>query len=181
MGLDWIESNGGPLILLEGRLLGEWEGTDPPSNGRVVQASFRWQGEGPATDYDRACDVKGWLGLVPVGDGHGLVLNDEPLPTTVWRPDPADPVMLLRWEYAEIDGDVARHLEDTRGAMWQPWEKELLVKETEPLLFDSAFPGTEAYERRVVPLPPGPYGIELAHWRPDDLTSLILIRFLPWG
>jgi len=65
--------------------------------------------------------------------------------------------------------------------MWQAWDNELLVKETDPVLFDSALPGTKAHERRVVPLPPGPYGIELAHWRPDDLTSLILIRFLPWG
>ena len=38
----------------------------------------------PATDYDRACDVNYYLGLIEIGAGKGLVLGGEPLSTAWW-------------------------------------------------------------------------------------------------
>jgi hypothetical protein len=79
---EWVTCDGGPLLLIPEPLLTFWEGSSPPSGGRVVAATFRSNPDGPATDYDRACDVSG-LGVIPVGPGHALVLNDdEPFPTT---------------------------------------------------------------------------------------------------
>lgn len=58
--LTWLESDGGPLLLVPSEHLLSWEGIDPPSDGRHIDTQFRWNGpDSPATDYDRACDVQG--------------------------------------------------------------------------------------------------------------------------
>src|SRR5258708_35074880 len=81
--LRWMESNGGPLLLVSGEHLPSWEGTESPSDGRQIEAQFRWNGQGaPDTGYDRACDVKQYVGLLTIGVGQGMVLGDEPLSTT---------------------------------------------------------------------------------------------------
>jgi hypothetical protein len=47
-----------------------------------VVATSRFAGDGSATDYDAACDVEGYLGVVPAGKGWALVLNDAPHAST---------------------------------------------------------------------------------------------------
>jgi hypothetical protein len=80
----WMQSNAGPLLLVPGEHLPSWEGVAPPADGRHIEAQFRWnRRDAPATDYDRACDVTGYLGLLSIGTGHGLVLGDE-LHATAW-------------------------------------------------------------------------------------------------
>ena len=36
----------------------------------------------PASDYDRACDVDDYVGILQVGSGKGIVLGQDPLPAT---------------------------------------------------------------------------------------------------
>jgi hypothetical protein len=95
---DWISCNS-PLLLVAKDELRAWEGTDVPSQGRMVEARFRWNPDGPATDYDRACDVDDYLGVIAVGNSNGIVLGDEPLMTT-WLPL-KDSGLLVRWVYAD--------------------------------------------------------------------------------
>ena len=77
-GLAWVSTTGGPHLVVSGKHAVHWEGVGPPSHGRVVAAKFRWDAAGPATDYDRACDVGGWLGVIRVGRGRGVVLGNHP-------------------------------------------------------------------------------------------------------
>jgi hypothetical protein len=101
----WVESNGGPLLLLSVALLADWEGVEPPADGREIIADFRFQPEGPATDYDRAADVgqATTIGTLPVGGGTGLVLGDVPYATT-WVPFEAGRGgVFIRWDYAPDD------------------------------------------------------------------------------
>ncbi len=85
--LLWMESGGGPLLLVPGEYLPFWGGIDPPTDGRQIVAHFRYGGDdAPATDYDRACDVDDYLGVIEVGSGCGVVLGDEPLPTAIVPP-----------------------------------------------------------------------------------------------
>ena len=70
--LTWLGTDFGPLLLVPGEHLSSWEGIDPPSSGRWVEARFRWHDPNdPATDYDRACDVEDYLGLIEIGTGNG--------------------------------------------------------------------------------------------------------------
>jgi hypothetical protein len=109
--LTWVESEGGPLLLVAEDRVTEWEGIRQPSAGRVVEATFRWaEPDAPATDYDRACDVPGHTGLIRVGDGEAIVLGDEAMATTCWDGRGAGPPMLARWAYADDEASIIRAL-----------------------------------------------------------------------
>ena len=86
----WVSCRAGPHLLLPAELLGAWEGVKKPSFGRIVRAIFRFTMDpaSPATDYDRACDVNDLLGLIPVGDGHALVLGGDEVPMSTWIAHP---------------------------------------------------------------------------------------------
>jgi hypothetical protein len=82
--VSWVSCDGGPHLLLPREVASMWSGTSAPP-GRIVNARFRWSADpsSPASDYDAACDVSELVGLVPVGEGLGLVLGDE-VPMSTW-------------------------------------------------------------------------------------------------
>jgi len=180
--LQWSHSNGGPLLVLPSSLLGAWEGTDEPEPYRAVQARSRWNPEGPATDYDRACDVTDLVGTVPVGEGEGLVLGDEPLATTWWPVAKIRGGFLVRWEYAETDAVAARWVSAIPGHLsWEPGVR-YRFQEGPLLLFDSAEPGLDPSGYRLeIALAGGTYEVHTAKWRPDASTSLLLHRLTSRG
>lgn len=135
--LKWVCCDGGPHILMEKRLLSSWEGTDPPANGRVVEAVFRWAGEGTvATDYDRACDVNKYIGVIPVGTGQAIVIDDD-VPMSAWLPGESGTgsiLVLEEWSCDLRSADIIdavrnlpdRNLVDT-GLRYSTEESELLL------------------------------------------------------
>lgn len=97
-------NDGGPLIVLPHEIAHYWEGGDPPRDGRIVQAVFRWNGD-VATDYDRACDVEELAQIIDVGPGWGLVLGDE-VPHVMWMEPPGkDDFFIVNGLYANDDSD----------------------------------------------------------------------------
>jgi hypothetical protein len=76
---DWIESAGGPLIVMPRSVSPSWKGT---------------AGE----DYQEACNVEDYLGLVARDWGAVVVLGDAPLRTAVIH-QPDGPA-IVRWIYA---------------------------------------------------------------------------------
>ncbi|MFD9432040.1 Imm21 family immunity protein [Streptomyces sp. NPDC060002] len=64
MPLTWLETEGGPLIVVPRTALPLWPGTEG--------------------DYDRACEMMGFVGALALPDGaEALVLGDEPLSGSV--------------------------------------------------------------------------------------------------
>ncbi len=179
--MRWLNSNGGPLLFLGEGLLRYWEGGDPPSGDRVVRASHPLGGPvAPATDYDRACEVVGYLGAIEVGPGHAIVLGDEPFPTGwVSFPD-ARGGMLVCWGNAEDEDSVLRHLSTLGEATFPSGGLRYQVDEPVQVLFDSAERGEDDGPGRLrVELVPGSYQVATCDYRPDESTWLLLHRFLP--
>jgi Immunity protein 21 len=177
--LTWLASAGGPLLLLPGAYLAAWEGTNPPSAGRVLQARFRWQDSAAmATDYDRACDVDDYLGLLDIGGTQGLVLGDEPL-ATAWLPDgdSGKTGMLIRWVSADDEAHILAALTHIPDHVWDPAHLLFPVGSTPLYLFDAAIPGSKVDAYLVIHLNPGSYLISTAVYKPDNGTELILHRF----
>ncbi len=154
----WITCDGGPLIVMENRLLPMWEGSDAPSKGRIVEAESRW-GLDVATDYDRACDINDWAGVIQVGDGSGLVISIETHATT-WLPALDDNGgTLIEWGFAESEMDVLKEVEtwvgsdDISGGNFE-------VKSNPLVLFAAAENGLEPlYERLEFDLRRGKYSV----------------------
>ncbi|MEU6279190.1 immunity 21 family protein [Streptomyces sp. NPDC047028] len=160
---EWVESGGGPLIAIPETVLPFWVGADSAE---------------PATDYDRACEVDGYVGLLPVGDSAALVFGDEPAATT-YLPERGT---FVRWCAAESEAELLAGVPaalDT--AVWQPevrWQVPGPV-----LLFDSAWPGGAADRtgHLRVPLRPGPYAVRAGYAQPGPETwvGLVQLRKLP--
>jgi hypothetical protein len=174
-----MQSEGGPLLLLPVALLPEWGGSDAPPPDRVIKAAFRWNPGGPATDYDRACDVAtsaGHAGVIDVADGEGLVLGEEPADTT-WLPTEWGG-LLVRWVYAPGQEQAARSLDALPADLeWEP-AGALRVADSPLELFDSAEPGLTPGRRLRIELPAGTYTISHAAYAPDQESLFHVVRLV---
>jgi len=126
---EWIESAGGPLVLLPRSKLSGWAGVE----GR---------------DYDDACEVVEYAGILGRSWGHVIVLGDEPFRTAVVYRN--EEQWIVRWMYApDEQAAVALAMEfDPEEAT--PSERLNVDVIDEPyLLFDSAENGAEASGLKV--------------------------------
>ncbi|MEV0173818.1 immunity 21 family protein [Streptomyces sp. NPDC050803] len=154
----WVESGGGPLIAVPETVLPFWAGAD---------------GDETASDYDRACEVDGHVGLLPVGDSTALVLGDEPA-STAYLPDHGT---FVRWCAADSEAALLASVPAALAAA--DWADEVHWTVRGPvLLFDSAWPGTETErtDHLRVTLEPGRYAVRAAHVRPGPETWLGLVQ-----
>ncbi|MEU5892573.1 MULTISPECIES: immunity 21 family protein [unclassified Streptomyces] len=158
---EWVESGGGPLIAVPETVLPFWAGAD---------------GDELASDYDRACEVDGYVGLLPVGDSAALVLGDEPASTT-YLPDHG---IFVRWSAGESE---ERLLAEVPAALdTAVWGPEVAWNVPGPvLLFDAAWPGNDSLrtDHVWIALDPGRYAVRAAHVRPGPETWLGLVQLRP--
>jgi hypothetical protein len=65
-----------------------WEGSDPPSAGRVLEAVARVSGTDVATDYDRACDCR--VATVLSAGGSWVLVLPSAEDAAAWLPSTID-------------------------------------------------------------------------------------------
>lgn len=163
---EWIESTGGPLLLLEKELLPYWHGISRSS--------------ATMTDYDRACKIADFVGAIKVGPGSGVILGEEPLSTTWWQSPHLLNSFLVRWVCAENEERVRAALSSLpRDIRCEATEVKLEAFNGELILFDSACCGTDIDDYLTIEIPRGRYAIETLHFEPNHELSLILHRFVP--
>lgn len=124
----WISSNGGPLLLLEQRLLCDWHG---------------FHDSGDPDDYDRACEIEPFFGKISVGNGEALVFAN-PSPASIRKIDTLT-VAIFRVIYALDSQSSELHFSDFlshRGNVVD--ECTFDTQSAEMCLFDAAYEGTEA-------------------------------------
>jgi hypothetical protein len=124
-------------------------------------------------DYDRACDVEGFVGLLPVGDTRALVLGDDPASTT-YLPEHG---VFVRWCAAESEDELLSVVPAALAdAVWEPeahWNVPGPV-----VLFDAAWPGaaSENTDHLRVVLEPGRYAVRAARVEPGPETWVGLVQ-----
>ncbi|MFC8950029.1 MULTISPECIES: Imm21 family immunity protein [Streptomyces] len=157
MSLTWLDTEGGPFIVVPRTALAHWSGTEG--------------------DYDRACEVVDFVGVLELLDGaEALVLGDEPL-STAYLPEHR---ALVRWHYAE-SGKGAADIIRT-GLPNAEWEEGPVLSTTgELVMFDAAYFGTEVgtlTNSTTVDLAAGRYRVESAAIEPNNLTAFRVHRFV---
>ncbi|MEV6416890.1 Imm21 family immunity protein [Kribbella sp. NPDC051718] len=90
----WVESMGGPLIVVPVSALGSWRGST--LHGTIAGDSST------VDDYDRACGVDELAGVIAVADHQALVLGDEPA-TTCYL---AEYMAFVRWLGADSEAEL---------------------------------------------------------------------------
>jgi hypothetical protein len=171
---DWVASGGGPLLVLSESGLPYWNGADEPGSG-IIPAT-----EDSPTDYERACSVREWVGVIPVGPTEGLVLADEPLDTRWWCSYESGPMHLIRWVHGDSTSAVLEALPGLDGSHLEPTGVLFTNKSERVVLFDSAMPGTDILTPySSVTLAPGTYTVEIGEFEPNSRTKLLVLRLVP--
>jgi hypothetical protein len=84
-GLRFVDTDGGPLIVIPHRVLQQWNGIDPPRDGRTINVPRQFDRTQPATDYDRACNAPSPVSTIDVGGVGALVLGSY-VDNAAWHP-----------------------------------------------------------------------------------------------
>ena len=130
------------------------------------------------TDYERACEIADYLGVLRVGSAYGVVLGEEPFATTWWHCQKSGLNLIVRWVYAESETKVLDALNSLPTDHWLTTDVELEI-DGELMLFDAACPFGEIDNSVTIRIPQGCYIAETLHYNPNEETSLILHRFVP--
>ncbi|PYT01346.1 MAG: hypothetical protein DMF63_00395 [Acidobacteria bacterium] len=172
----WVTGDGGPLITMESRLLTFWEGSDAPSDGRVVEAEFRW-GLDVATDYDKACDVNDLAGVIDINNGTAFVLSTENSMAT-WLPEfMGFDGAIIEWDYADGESELIEEASIlvAEGAFSRSVKYE--VSSSPLVLFVAAEGGQESgYKRQTFEVGVGNYTVKSGR-RVTDRTSVVCHLF----
>lgn len=177
---QWVDSNGGPLIVLPLEIAHYWNGVSPPPGVAIPEGWVWGDPDGPVCDYDRACQVDDYVGMVEVGPGVGLVLGDEPMRTAFLPSN--DGGILLRWGHAEGEDELWQAVAGADD--WSQTTHRLQVSQGTILIIDAASAGSERppHEGGGDPnwleftLPKGQYRVDYVDFRPNERTWLILVR-----
>lgn len=178
--LQWIDSAGGPLLLLSSEHFSEWRGvfTEFDSYG------YDWPYPDPpppqATDYDRACAITGYVGLVDVGEAQGVVLGDEPM-STAWWPLSGEAGILIRWKYADESANLLQRLLPIDEGAWEPSDVSVACSGQSLYLFDSSAAGEQETERLTITFAAGEYAVDTGFLQPDPHTQMVVHRVRRMG
>jgi len=172
--MKWVRSAGGPLICVERDLVSSWCGilgnsvNTPPSKAAL-------------NDYERACSVSDYLGIVEVANKCALILGDMPLETTVCYLSP-ESLLLVRVFYIDPNVDLLQLLKSQSNIIFdEPIESIAFeIESGQMIIFDSAALGVRLGEESLsFDLPPGHYQILTQVFEPDSRTSLLVHKFVP--
>jgi hypothetical protein len=171
--LLWINSAGGPLLLLEENSINDWAGVFNPLTGEA-------EPERDDTDYARAGQVEGYLGQIPVRATTALVLWGEPAATT-WIPASEGGGMFVRWMAAESERELLDWLPRIPDTAFRS-DGQFTVHEGRLILFDSALAGRKVKARPTeylsIDLNPGTYQISTASYERDDPAWVVVHRLV---
>jgi hypothetical protein len=181
--LKWIDSAGGPLILISDKSYNLWSGILKRSSyldSKIEETdNFLNPDE---TDYGKACLVKDYLGVVNIGEDTALVLGDEPLLTTIFHSLDGR-VVIARKSYSENEEFVDSNLKTIDLKLIDNWEfaLTLILSGDKQYLFDSACSASMLdkgnNECLSMNIKQGDYKIWTSIYEPDDKTKLIIHKF----
>ncbi|WP_244318352.1 Imm21 family immunity protein [Streptomyces brevispora] len=175
----WVESMGGPLIIVPVSALTAWRGS--AETGVLAGDALT------PDDYDRACAVDDLAGVIAVGDSgaQALVLADEPA-TSCFLPEHRT---FLRWLAADSEAGLKAAARAVLVAAATEWEEcGTWASDGPATLMDSAeagaeldigYPGGGKPARASVPLPAGRWRVRATHTQADEENWVGLVQLLP--
>ena len=158
--MEWINSEGGPLIIIGAKRVKNWSG---------IQND----------DYDRACAVDDYLGVIDVSNSQAIVLGDEPCQTSVYHSQRLG-MLIVRWLWADSEMEVKKSLELLTIEDFDTPEEEAFFEASDChlILFDAVSEGANAVGLSLE-LNRTKYKIVTINFATDDSCSLIVHRFIP--
>ncbi|RCS43244.1 hypothetical protein DTL42_18990 [Bremerella cremea] len=126
--MRWFNTAGGPFVILPIEILPTWGGFEESSF-----AGFA------SPDYDEACQILDFVGVISNGRDSALVLADEPHQTAIRVTSSG--ILLIRWIHAASESKVLDAIQEI-GENSFVLDKYLDIRSSEMVMFDSAIPGS---------------------------------------
>lgn len=159
--MDWVITTGGPPILLGRSVLKFWNGVGP--------------------DYERACEVTDYLGILRIGRAEGLVLGDESMQTTCWRTQ-RHGIVLIRCFCARDEASIVEWLPKLEDVSLGSGTLVLDFGEKRLRLFDSSASGSDSGSDMCghldIEVETTRVAVSADCWQPDGETCLIVHKLL---
>lgn len=151
---NWIESSGGPFVIIEKKFAPLWGGTN-----------------GYPSDFDLACRTSNYIEEISTTYTTALILGDEPLRTLVAYSN--DHNLIVRWRWATSEEDVLSKIQNI--CFPKKYEDRIDVNFcTDNLeIFDSASTYAEAKSINLK-ANAGKNTIKTFNYSPDPETSLLI-------
>ncbi|MEU2120179.1 Imm21 family immunity protein [Streptomyces sp. NPDC016459] len=175
----WVESLGGPLIVVPVSALASW--------GGCTESGLMAGDSTAPDDYDRACAVDDLAGVIPLDENgsQALVLADEPA-TSCYLPEHR---AFLRWLAADSEAGLRAAADTALADPATVWEEcGTWVSDGPAVLMDSAEAGSDLgveYPDRgmpaeaSVPLPAGRWRVRATQAKVDEENWVGLVQLLP--
>ncbi|MFJ9539180.1 Imm21 family immunity protein [Streptomyces sp. NPDC101225] len=175
----WVESMGGPLIVVPVSALAAWHG--------CTEAGVMAGDATAPDDYDRACAVDDLAGVITVGENgaQALVLADEPA-TSCFLPEHR---VFLRRLAADSEAELKAAARAVLADPATEWEECGTWSSDGPAtLMDSAesgstlgteYPGGGMPSQASVSLRSGRWRVRATHTKVDEETWVGLVQILP--
>jgi hypothetical protein len=165
----FIESLGGPLLMLERRLLPYWGGSD--NRGGVTSQLSNGAAPGSLSDYDRACETSRLITDLKVHDGLGVVFWGELLDLCLEKEN--DGVFFAIRPYYVVENFEAhiKFVKENPG-MFQR-EFEILLSTGNAIVFDSVFAGTDLHRDSLeIDVLPGVYEVLTCEYKAPNAETV---------
>jgi hypothetical protein len=162
----WIETEGGPLVCIERCFAHLWSGLNRSTSGG-------------SSDYDRACAIKDYVGVLDIGPAQALVLGDMPLSTSIWNDANGEKyIYIVRCVYTNSDEIVKKIIEDHKYLDFSdPLEIISIHFSTRNIvMFDSAFTGINKEDYIAFECPFNHVHVDTKLIAVDQIASLVVHR-----
>jgi hypothetical protein len=166
----WIDTTGGPHVLLAEELLSHWRG---------IEGAFDHRDPHDLSDYARACRVTSWLGTITCGTGIAVVLSGDAGPIA-WMPNAAGHSgFLVQWIGVDDEQQIESALqsEELASLLVSPDAETIEFHVGAPgrmRLFDSAESGDDMKgDSLELHLSPGCYRMRAAYYASPELMIVV--------
>ena len=170
--MKWIQSSGGPLVLIERRLMPIWRGVFGYSEEDRTDTTTS------TTDYEIACSIKEYIGVIDTPKIKAIILGDMPLSTAVWRSRGIS--FLVRAFYMENGADINAIMNNYIEYV----DKNIIeltkiyIEFGDLIIFDSALSGqSKSFDSLNFPMAAGNYNVITCAYQPNKETSLLIHEF----
>jgi hypothetical protein len=182
--MQWINSAGGPLILISEKSYKKWSGTFSRElylQNEFIEAKNLLSPE--ESDYGKACSIPDFIGTVDLIGETAIILGDEPLSTTVFESLGSNLIVIARCYYTndeQLDEKKLKSIDLNTVGDWT-LDHRVTIHSEAHLLFDSAFSGYlvdyDNIEHMLVSLAKGDCAIWSAEYSPSEESKYLLHKF----
>ena len=164
--MSWLDTQGGPFVVVPASRAASWGG-------------LRGSPSDEDSDFDRACDVDDYIGIVRFDGGDALVLGDDPFPTAFLKAPSFGGGYLIRMLWGDSEEEALAAVHDVGASEWTAEGVVFDAEDGVCTMFDAVYAGDAVPTQSRFRLPPGRYAVETADVQPDESMCLLVHRLVP--